>query len=222
MAFSRNPWREVIEGLGPPPLFVKLLLAGLSFGCLADAFGSLRPVVALLRLDPAVWEAGQLWRLVTYGLIGTGGISAWSIVQLVLAYWLSMQLITWIGLQRTQTTLLGGIAVSGLAAVFAQAASELLGGPSCAYPFWIMQGQSVVVAIGLAGFAASNRYSTVSHTPYVYGLPIPTKWIVPIQLLLAFAAAVGTNDVGGFVGIAVASAWGWQAMSRRKPRLARS
>jgi hypothetical protein len=222
VAFSRNPWREVIDGLGTPPPVIQGLMITLALGCVADMFHPLQPVMALLRLDPAVYEAGQLWRLVTYGLVGTGGIGAWSIVQLVLVYWLTMQLVTWIGLRRTQTMLLGGIAVSGLAAVGAHAGAELLGAPPCAYPFGLMQGQSIVIAIGLAGFSAANRYSTVRHTPYVYGLPIPTKWLVPLQLMLAFAGAVATNDVGSFVGIATASAWGWRGMSTQRPRPARS
>ncbi len=216
MAFRRNPWQEVISGLGEPPGFLKLVLAGLAFGCVADVVEPLRPVVELLRLSPAVWEEGQLWRMVTYGFVGHGGISAWSIVQLVLAYWLCMQLLTWMGLRRSRTILLGGVATAGVAAAFAQAGSELVGGPSCPYPFWLVQGQHVIIAIGIAAFAANNRYSTVSHTPYVFGLPIPTKWLVPLQLLMALGGALGTGDVGGFVGVVAASVWGWTSATRRE------
>ena len=214
MSFRRNPWQEVISGLGEPPNFLKLILASLAFGFLADAIEPLRPVVELLRLSPAVWEDAHLWRMVTYGFVGHGGISAWSVVQLVLAYWLGMQLLTWMGRRRSQIILLGGVAVAGTAAVIVQAGSELLGGPFCPFPFWLVQGQHVLIAIGIAAFAANNRYSTVSHTPYVFGLPIPTKWLVPLQLLMALGGVLGTGDVGGFVGIVVATVWGWTTATR--------
>ncbi len=216
LAFRRNPWREVLEGLGEPPPFLKLLLVGLSVGCVADVVEPLRPVVELLRLGPAVWERGEMWRLVTYGLFGRGGITPWVIVQLVLVYWLVQQRVVWVGARRARTFVLGGIAVAGVTAALAQAVSDQLGGPSSAWsPFWLMQGQNVIIAMGLAAFAASNRFSTISHTPYVFGLPIPTRWLVPLQLLMAVGAALSTGDLGGFVGIVAATAWGWTAASRR-------
>lgn len=215
MAFRRNPWQEVLAGLGEPPRFLKILLASLALGCLGDIAEPLRPWVELLRLDPAAWERGEVWRLVTYGLFGRGGISAWVIAQLVLVYWLVQQLVVWVGLTRARTTLLGGVAVAGVTAALAQAGSDQFGGPSCGYaPFWLMQGQSVIIAIGLAAFAANNRYSTVSHTPYVFGLPIPMRWLVPLQLLMALGGALSTGDLGGLVGILAATAWGWTAVSR--------
>lgn len=205
----------MLAGLGKPPLFLKLLLVSLSIGCLADVMGPLRPWVDSLRLDPAAWERGEVWRMVTYGLFGRGGISAWVILQLVLVTWLVQQLVVWVRVRRARTILLGGIAVAGVSAALAQAASNQFGGPSCDYaPFWLMQGQNVVIAIGLSAFAASNRHSTVSHTPYVFGLPIPTKWLVPLQLLMTLGGALSTGDLGGFVGIVVATAWGWTAVSR--------
>ncbi len=216
VVFKRNPWQEVLSGLGEPPPFLKLLLLALSVGCLADAVEPLRAWVEWLRLDPAAWERGEVWRMVTYGVFGRGGISAWVVLQLVLVYWLVQQLVVWVGVRRARTTLLGGVAVAGVTAALAQAASNQFGGPSCSYaPFWLMQGQNVILAIGLAAFAANNRYSTVSHTPYVFGLPIPTKFLVPLQLLMTLGGALNTGDLGGFVGIVAATAWGWTAVSRR-------
>ncbi|MGH1344252.1 MAG: hypothetical protein ACRBN8_22020 [Nannocystales bacterium] len=205
----------MIAGLGTPPPFLKVLLLGLSVGCFCDAVEPLRPWVEWLRLDPAAWERGEVWRMVTYGLFGRGGISAWVVLQLVLVYWLVQQLVVWVRPRRARTILLGGVAVAGVTAALAQAGSNQFGGPSCSYaPFWLMQGQNVILAIGLAAFASSNRYSTVSHTPYVFGLPIPTKWLVPLQLLMTLGGALSTGDLGGFVGIVAATAWGWTAVSR--------
>ena len=217
MVFRRNPLQEVMAGLGDPPLSLKILLGTLAFGCLADAVEPLRAWVDWLRLDSAVWESGQLWRLVTYGLFGRGGIRAWSIVQLILVYWLGQQMVVWLGERRTRIVILGGIAVSGTTAVLVQFVSNVIGGPSCDYaPFWLLQGQNVVIAIGLAVFAVSNRYSTVSHTPYLFGIAIPTRWLVPLQLLMAVGGALGTGDVGGLAGIVAATAWGWRSPDQRR------
>jgi hypothetical protein len=217
LAYERDPWREVISGgLGRAPTFLVALLVSLAAGCVADSLASARPFVEHLRLDPAVWEGGELWRLVTYGLVGHGGIGPWTIIQLVLVYWLGLQMVLWMRARRAQTILIGGVAISGVMAAVVQFASDALGGPSCEYaPFWLMQGQNVVIAVGLAAFAARNRYSTVSHAPLLFGLPIPTKWLVPLQLVLAAGGALNTGDLGGFVGIVTATVWGWTASSRR-------
>ena len=215
--YRRNPWQEVISGLSKPPPFLKLLLVSLALGCLADAVEPGRSAVEVLRLGPQAWQQGELWRLVTYGLVGQGGISAWSVVQLVLVYWLVQQMVTWLGARRARLVLLGGVVFAGATAVLAQLLCDTLGGPSCDWgPFWMIQGQGVLIAIGLASFAANNRYSTVSHTPFLFGLAIPTRWLVPLQLLMALGGALGSGDVGGLAGVVAATAWGWtQSMPRR-------
>lgn len=211
--FERNPLREIFAGgRGMPPRPLLWLLASLSVGCLADAFVELRPIADLFRLEPAVWERGQVWRIVTYGLVGEGGISAWPLFQLLLVYWFGMELCAHLGVRRVRNLLLGGIALSGAAAVVAQLAA----GPGRVEPFMMMQGQSVVLAICIPAFATVNRWSTVAHTPYLFGLPIPTRWLVPLQLLSALALFAATRDTGGFVGILVATAWAIRATSRRK------
>lgn len=215
--FRRNPWQEVIAGLGEPPPFLKILLLSLALGCFADTVDSGRMVVEHFRLGPEVWQQGELWRVVTYGFIGQGGISAWSMVQLVLVYWLVQQMVTWLRAPRARNVLLGGVVFAGATAVLAQVVSNLLGGPVSHWgPFWMIQGQGVLIAIGLASFAANNRYSTVSHTPFLFGLSIPTRWIVPLQLLMAVGGTMSSGDVGGFAGVVAATAWGWtQSMPRR-------
>ncbi|MEM6989092.1 MAG: hypothetical protein AAF721_01300 [Myxococcota bacterium] len=209
MGLVRNPWREFIAGgRGAPPAFLAVLLGTLGAGCLADTFWELRPLVDGLRLSAAVWEHGEFWRLVTYGCVGWGGLSVWSLLQLVLVYWLSMEVIVWLRVKRARIVLLGGVAVSGCAAVVAQIVSDGAGGPVSAMPFWMMQGQQVLVAIALASFATCNRHATIAHTPFVLGLPLPVRWVVPLQMAYATAAFASTRDIGGFVGIAVATVWG--------------
>lgn len=215
--FRRNPWQEVISGVGESPPFLKLLLASLALGCVGEAVAPGGSPLELLRLSPDVWEHGEVWRLVTYGLVGQGGISAWSVMQLVLVYWLVMQMITWLRSSGARSVILGGVVFSGATAVLAHLVSDGLGGPVCEWrPFWMIQGQGVLVALGLASFAATNRYSTVSHTPLLFGLAIPTRWLVPLQLLMALGGALATGDVGGGAGIAAATAWGWTQSMRRQ------
>jgi|GEM_PF-1902694 len=219
MSYHRRPWQEVLFGLGKPPPFFAALLITLGLGCLADVVEPLRMLVAALRLTPAVWEQGQMWRVVTYGFVGHGGISMWVVVQLVLVYWLGQQMLVWLGRERARVVLLGGIAVAGVVAVMVQAAAEALGGPSCdGSPFWLMQGQSVVIGVGLGVFASNNRHSTLSFRGLFFGLPIPVKWVPWLHLLLAFGGALGTGDLAGFVGLVTAMAWGWRSTSRaRRP-----
>jgi hypothetical protein len=191
-----------------------VLLVGLAAGVVVDSVVELRPVIDLLRLSPAVWERGHIWRVVTYGFVGTGPISAWSLVELVLVYWCAMELLVLLGLARTRTLILGGVAIAGLAAVAGQALSDAVDGPACVSPFWMMQGQHIILAIALPVFATRNRWSTVAHTPYLLGLPIPTRWLVPLQLLAALGAFATTRDFGGFIGIAAATIWGLRFNAR--------
>ncbi len=215
MSFDRDPWREFLAGgRGRPPPFVLALLLTLAAGCVADSFWELRPVLEALRLSPGVWERSEVWRLVTYGWVGSGGISAWSLLHLVLVYWLLMELVARGGLRRTRIVLLGGIVIASSAAVAAQIVSDASGGPHCALPFWMMQGQSTVTAIAIASFAAANRYSTVAHTPFLFGLRVPSRWLIPLQLLYALASFAATRDVGGLVGIVTATVWGVRAGAR--------
>jgi hypothetical protein len=53
------------------------------------------------------------------------------------------------------------------------------------------------------------------------GLPIPSRWLVPILLLVATASFVATRDLGGFVGVTVALSWGVRMSRRPRGRLRR-
>ena len=57
-----------MAGLRKPPKFLQALMVTLAVGCFADAVEPLRTWISVFRLDPAVWESGHTWRLVTYGL----------------------------------------------------------------------------------------------------------------------------------------------------------
>lgn len=207
--FQRSPLRELAASArGRPPRFLAALLATLAIGLLADAFFELQPLVAWLRLDAAVWEQGQLWRLVTFGLVGEGGVGLWSVVQLALVYWFAMELCVFIGERRTQVLLVGGIAIAGVTAATVEFLWQVAGGQGSDFAFAMVQGQRTVLAILLPAFAVRHRHSVLVETHLLFGMPVPTKWLIPMQLIGALASFAALRDVGGFAGVLAATWWG--------------
>jgi hypothetical protein len=215
--FERSPLRELASGArGQPPTFVLALLAALGVGLLADAFVELHPLVEWLRLDARVWQRGELWRLVSFGLVGAGGIGLWSVLQLGMIYWLTVELCVFIGVRRTQVIVLGGIVLAGVVAVGMQLTWELLGGERSPYAFGLVQGQRVVLAIVVPAFAVRHRHSMLVDTPLLFGMPMPTRWLIPLQLLGALAGFAALRDVGGLAGVLAATAWGARRSRARR------
>ena len=168
-------------------------------------------------LSPAIWTRGELWRLVTYGFVGTGSIGAALVLQIACVYWFGFELCVWLGEKRARVLVLAAIVGSSVLAAAAQFAWDELGGHTSATPFSMMQGQRVTLAATLAGFAARNREGTVSRLRLLYGLTVPSRWLVPLQLGWAVVEFGRTQDLGGLVGIVVATALGWRiAMSPRR------
>lgn len=221
--YERDPWRETVAGArGRPPTFVVVLMVLLGAGMLGDAFVELRPLVEALRLDAAVWERGQLWRLVTYGLVGADAFSLWAVLQLVVIYWFTVELCVLLDVRRVRVLLLGGIVIAGSVGVLAQLGWELAGGERSPYPFWMAQGQRILTAIVVPAFAARHRH-TLLRLPLVARLPIPARWLVGLELLLALATFAALRDVGGFAAVLAAVVWGSTALrhpSRRRANFA--
>ena len=215
--FKRNPWREFIAGArGKPPRFVAALMVGLLAGVVVGSVQEFLPLLDGLRLSRAVWQDAQIWRIVSYGWVGTGAISMWSLVHLALTYWCVMETVVLLGLRATRILIAGGVVVAGVAACAAQMLTDHFGGPTAAAPFWLMQGQHVIFALTLPAFATRNRHAVVSHTPYLLGLPIPTRWLIPLQLLATTLAFTATRDLGGFVGILAAIGWSVYSANRER------
>ncbi len=197
-------------------MLISLLVMGL-VGQYVEAFA---PYVAALRLGPQVWQDGQLWRLVTYAVVGSGSLSLWGLSSLVLLYWLMIDTLRVLGRARLRAMMLGGVMAASVAATVAQFASDQVGGPGCDWgPFWMMQGQTVLIAILIASFAARGRGAVVSRTTLMLGMPIPSRWLIPIQVIGAAIGLVTTLDLGGFVGIVTATYWGWRYGQPRSLRV---
>jgi hypothetical protein len=221
--FRRDPWSELIAGgRGRPPRLLVGWLVLLAVGIVVDGIPELAEMLDPLRLSTRVWTSGQPWRLVTYGFVGVGGLSLWAAFQLLALYWFSMELVAFLGLARTRNLIVGGLVVAGTAGSMVQWLSDLLGGPGCPWAeLWMVQGQSVGLTIVMAAFATHARWTTVSNTTLMMGLPIPSRWLVPILLLVATASFVATRDLGGFVGVTVALSWGVRMSRRPRGRLRR-
>lgn len=202
-------------GRGRPPGFLVALLVLLGVGLVAESFEELDPLVAWLRLDAAVWERGQLWRVVTFGVVGVGGIGLWTAVQLAMVYWFGMELCTTIGARRTRVLAFGGIAIAGVAATLVGFVLAVAGhaGP---FAFAMVQGQHAVLAVLLPAFAVRHRHSVLVDTQLLLGLPLPTKWLIPIHLIGVAATFAALRDVAGLAGVLAATAWG-----ARRPRRTR-
>ena len=210
MGKQRDPWAELVSGkLGSAPRFLTTVVLFLAAGCIACLFEEARPWVALARLTPAVWESGQTWRVVSFGFVGDGPLGPTTVIQIACFYWLALELCRSVGVRRARVVLLAGVVVSGLVATIAQMAIEQAGLPRCAAPFEMMQGQRTLLAISVAGFAAGNRHVAVTRLRLLYGLAIPSRWLIPLQLGWALIELGLTRDVGGFVGLVVATLTGW-------------
>jgi hypothetical protein len=212
---QRDPWAELISGArGPAPLFLTLIVASLVIGCIGELFEQARPWLELARLHPAVWERGEVWRLVTFGFVGYGQLGLTTVLQIACVFWLGLELSACIGERRTRVLLLGAIVISGLTAAVAQHLVELMGIPRGDHPFEMMQGQRIVLAICVASFAAVNREVNITRLRLLYGLTIPSRWLIPLQVGWALIELGLTRDVGGFSGLMTGTLVGWWGASR--------
>jgi hypothetical protein len=222
MARQRDPWAELISGShGPAPRFLLVVVCLLLAGCIANLFEETRPWVALARLSPAVWEQAETWRLVTFGFVGAGALGPTTVLQIACIFWLGSEICTSIGPQRARILLIGAVFGGGLAATGGQVLGELGGLPRCAEPFEMMQGQRIVLAVSVAAFAAGNRQVNVTRLRLLYGLAIPSRWLIPLQLGWALIELGLTRDFGGFVGLAVGTLMGWWGASSGRAERAR-
>ena len=68
------------------------------------------------------------------------------------------------------------------------------------------------IAVESAQHAAVTYHSTrrgYHYLPkFLFGLPIPTRWFVPLQVAVAVLGFAATADLGGMVGLLAATAWG--------------
>jgi hypothetical protein len=215
----RQPYRGHAEfgsfgPLGSRPTPDMVFLLAVLFGTYALQFFAATAIVpALLRLTPAVWRLGYLWQLVTYPLVGFGGPSPWILLELLVVFWFGQDVRARLGRRRFWTLLLAASAgAAGVAAMVQLALSAGLGGSPTPFPFQLMQGQRMVLAVLIAAFATLAGDATIL---LFFVLPIRARWCLWLGILLAFVAYLGSKDLAGFAGICSATGITALALSRR-------
>ncbi len=218
---SRRPYGgypgagNVWPGSRPTPDVIGLL--AVLFGTYALQFFDATAIVpALLRLTPAVWRLGYLWQLVTYGFVGFGGASPWILLEMLVLFWFGQDVRSRLGRRRFWTVLLVAVVVAAVVAVAAQlAATAALGASPTAFPFQLMQGQRVLLAVLIAAFATLAGDATIL---LFFVLPLQARWCLWLGILIAFVAYLGSKDLAGFSGICAATGATVIALGRRSGR----
>lgn len=203
--------RRITFGFGgPPPRDLLILLAVVFVTFSLQFFAATAPLVALLRLTPAVWGYGFLWQLATYPLAGAGDPTLWILLELLIVYWFGRDVFWRLG-RRNFWKLLAWAAISAaLVAVGVDLAGRLLGFVH-PQPFLLMQGQRMLLAITICAFASLYRDATIL---LFFVLPVQARWFIPLEILFTFIAFLRTRDLAGFLGVCAAVAVTWSLLTR--------
>jgi membrane associated rhomboid family serine protease len=214
--FGRRPQLSFGGGFGRPPRDLIALLAVVFLTFSLQFFASTAIVPALLRLTPAVWRSGWLWQLVTYPFAGYGPPSIWFLLELLMLYWFGRDVRYGLGRRRFWRLLVTAALAAALVAVAVQLLAGGLSADELGFaPFVLMQGQRVLLAMLIAAFATMNRDATVL---FMFVLPVRAFWFLPIEILIAFIAFLGTHDLAGFLGVTAAVGFVYLSLTRRGAR----
>ncbi len=188
---------------GRPAPDITALLAVLFVTWALQFFAATAILPALLRLTPAVWRAAFLWQLVTYPFVGFGAASPWILLELLIVFWFGQDVRARLGRRAFWTLVATAAAAAAAAAVVVQLALEAVGGAGTPFPFQIMQGQRMLLAILIAAFATLYGDATIL---LFFVLPVPARLFLWLEIALAFVAYLSSKDLAGFAGICVAVA----------------
>jgi membrane associated rhomboid family serine protease len=217
---GRKPWSGApsLGGFGGPAPRDVLVLLGVLFATFTlQFFVSTAALPALMRLSPAVWQSGQVWRLFTYPFAGQGGPSIWFLLELLILYFFAREVYRRVGRRRFWSLLAWGTVAAGLVAVATELIAMWIPGAAPGVPFTLMQGQRTLIVITIAAFATLFGHATI----YLFFiLPIQARWFLWIEILFAFMGFLGTRDLAGFLGICTAVAVTNRTLASQ--RLARS
>lgn len=205
--YSRDPFvrRPGFGGLGggfgPPPRDVLILLVVIFVTFTLRQFATTADLVNVLRLSPAIWQQGQLWRVMTYPVAGTGVPGLWFLLELLILYWFARDVYNALGRLRFWKLLAFSSGGAGVVAVATQLLVVALGGAVPSNGFLIVQGQHILVVVAIASFATLYRNATIY---FLFLIPLPARWFLWIEVLLGFMAFLNLHDVAGFLGLCTA------------------
>lgn len=170
-------------------------------------FAVTAPLIGLLRLTPAVWRSGFVWQLASYPFAGIGPPTPWILLELFIVAMFAASVVARTGRRGLWRLVLISAAIGGAAAVGVDALASTWRGAAASYP--LVQGQRVLMAILVAAFATLNPRATI-HLFFV--LPMPARWFIPLEVLLAFIGFLASKDLPGFIGLLVAIGVAWALM----------
>lgn len=192
-----------LGGLSGPIPQDLLILFSVLFITFSMQYFEATSFIGLLRLTPAVWQAGFVWQVVTYPFIGSGS-GIFFLLTLIFLYMFARDVFYGLGRRHFWRLVLAAAVGAALVAL----AVDLLGrlaGWSPERPFVLMQGQSLLWALFVAAFATANRGATI----YMIIFPIEARWFLALELLIAFIGFLGSKDLAGFLGICTAIGIGY-------------
>ena len=200
-------------GFAPAPPDILFLLAALFVSFSLSAFDSGAIVVALLQLTPAVWRLGFVWQLLTYPIAAKFS-GFFFLIALFMVYQFGSEPFRRLGRKEFWKVFLLATLMGGVAAVLTQLALESAGLAQGA-PFLLMQGERITLAVLTALYGTLYANATIL---FFFILPIPARYLLAIEILIAFVAFLAYKDFAGFVGIVVAVGTVWAWLTGRGPR----
>lgn len=203
---------------GPVPRDLAILLAVLFVTFALQFFESTSGLVELLRLTPAVWQAGFVWQLLTYPFAGAGGPSVWFLIALLFLFWFARDVRLLLGAARFWRLLLVGAAVAAAVAIAVRLGVGDVAGEVRGELFGMMQGQWILSSLTMAAFAVLFGERTIL---LFFVLPIRAAWFLPLEIVLAFVAFLGNRDLAAFAGICAGVAAVWWLLRPRSRLTAR-
>ncbi len=202
-------------GRMPVDLIALVAFVFLTF-CL-QFFESTAPFLSRLRLSNAVWQRGEVWRVLTYPFVGFGAPSLWILLQLAMLLWFGRDIYVRLGRKRFWRVLVLGALVAAAVALGVEALFGPWGWWPTRSPYLLLQGQQLILALLVAAFATLYRSATIS---LMFVLPISAAWFIPIELLLAFLGFLWSKDLAGFLGLAAGIGFTWAILSPNRAQRA--
>jgi len=211
---SRRPVRQIpsfgsFTGGPPVPRDLWILLGVIFVTFSLQFFDTTAPVIRALRLSPTIWDRLAVWQLATYGFTGFGPPRVWFLLELVLIFWFGRNLYWKVGRKGFWGLLAWSLGTAGGVALAAHALFSLL--PGWTLPtLLLIQGQHILLVIFIAAFAILNANATIY---LMFVLPIQAKWFLPLEILFAFIAFLGSRDLAGFLGLLAAVGMTWSILT---------
>ena len=202
--FGRAPVRFGFASGAPPDVVALVAAVFVTFSL--QFFPATAGLVELLRLTPRVWTSGFVWQLVTYPVAGVGAPTIWILLELFVLFWFGRDVLSRLGRPRFWRLLGIATVAGGVVALGVDVLMRAIGWVPEA-SLLILQGQRMLLAVLVAAFAVLFRDAQIL---LFFVLPVPARWLLALELLIAFIAFLATHDLAGLLGLyaGVAAAWG--------------